>query len=339
MVRRPHTVALFALVSLSSALAVSAYGVAFDTLWNQRWFSTAYAHTETLEYLLRPEVLNAALSVYWPWSKSAPVDWEAVRDVYFGDQSDVDKLREACYPALKKLSVIGLDNMPNLMQFLPPPSAPEFPQQALGLLILIDQGSRLLLNGVDARWTNDYFDHVAYAFVSHLLDLPEDLRPDKAQRWTNVGYSFDSWVAIRFWFIAPFAHAEIWASQERAVALADEARVVTERRTGVADPYRRTRDKNSRDPLAFARVITAGPPAGNITMPEFIFWFSMVIDIHPPIIRKFGRYPYRNGAFGRFATAEEEQFLRDTNCFGCIDAESAAKIRQDVLAGRWTPLK
>ncbi|KAJ7185707.1 hypothetical protein C8R46DRAFT_1061495 [Mycena filopes] len=327
MVRRLHTIALFALVSVPSALAVSAYGVAFDTLRNQRWFSTASGHTETLEYLLRPEVLNAAFSVHWPWPKSAPVDWEGVRDVYFGDQMDVDKLREACYPALKKLS------------FLPPPSAPEFPQQALGLLILIDQGSRLLLNGVDARWTNDYFDYVAYAFVSRLLDLPENLRPDTAERWTNVGYSFDAWVAIRFWFIAPLAHAEIWASQERAVALADEARVVTERRTGVADPYRRTRDKNSRDPLAFARIFTAGPPAGNITMPEFIYWFSMVIDVHPPIIREFGRYPYRNRAFGRIARAGEEQFLKDTNCFGCIDAESAAKIRQDVLAGRWTPLK
>ncbi|KAJ7034672.1 hypothetical protein C8F04DRAFT_1259631 [Mycena alexandri] len=217
--------------------------------------------------------------------------------------------------------------MPDLMEFLPLPSAPEFSQQALGLVLLLDQGPRYLLKEHDARWTSDYFDHIAYAFVSRLLDLPAEFRPDTAQRWTDAGYSTDSWAAIRFWFIAPFAHAEIWASQERAVALTDEH-------------ARRefTRDENSRDPLAFYRVLSAGPPEGSpkLTMPEWIYWFA---DVHSPIIRKFGRYPYRNGAFGRVTTGEEEQFLKDTDCFGCIDPESAAKIREDVLAGRWSPLR
>ncbi|KAJ7764745.1 hypothetical protein B0H16DRAFT_1525618 [Mycena metata] len=302
----------------------------------------ASQNNDSLEYLLRPEILTDALSIYWPWSKAAPVDWEKVKNLHFGNTGiDADKMRRVCYPALKKISVIGLESMPDLMKFLPLPSAPEFSQQALGLVILLDQGPRYLLKEHDARWTSDYFDHIVYAFVSRLLALPAELRPDTAQRWTDAGYSIDSWAAIRFWFIAPFAHAEIWASQERAMALTDEVRVVVERRTATVDPYRSKRDQNLRDPLAFSRLLSAGPPAGSpkLTMPEWIYWFALVIDVHSPIIAKFGRYPYRNGAFGRITMAEEEEFLKDTNCFGCIDPESAAKIRKDVLAGRWTPLK
>lgn len=74
-------------------------------------------------------------------------------------------------------------------------------------------------------------------------------------------------------------------------------------------------------------------------MAEWFFWVWTVIDVHKPIIDKFGRYPYQDDPKGRVSTDEEKEwvkiFLRN------IDesrSDIAERMRDDVLKGRWTPL-
>jgi hypothetical protein len=64
----------------------------------------------------------------------------------------------------------------------------------------------------------------------------------------------------------------------------------------------------------------------------------MIFDAPPPIIEAFGRYPYRNGAVGRESTPTELEWIEKTGHFGEVEPEVAKRIREDVLARRWTPL-
>jgi hypothetical protein len=64
----------------------------------------------------------------------------------------------------------------------------------------------------------------------------------------------------------------------------------------------------------------------------------MILDAHWPIIKRFGRYPYRNAIFGRVSTEEEGKWLDDTGHFGEASPEVAERIRKDVEKGQWTPL-
>jgi len=83
-----------------------------------------------------------------------------------------------------------------------------------------------------------------------------------------------------------------------------------------------------------------GPPDGEeVGMAELLFWLWMIMDIHWPNIKKFGRYSYANAELGRETTPDEEKWLDETEHFGEVDAETAAKVKEDVLAGRWTPLR
>lgn len=56
-------------------------------------------------------------------------------------------------PAMKALNPLGIDEVPNLVRFLPPLGTPEFPLQALGLQLVLDQAIRALLEGVETKWT------------------------------------------------------------------------------------------------------------------------------------------------------------------------------------------
>ncbi|CAP61970.1 uncharacterized protein PODANS_5_1410 [Podospora anserina S mat+] len=65
---------------------------------------------------------------------------------------------------------------------------------------------------------------------------------------------------------------------------------------------------------------------------------GMLFDVHKPIIDRFGRYPYLNGITGRDANDGEEKWLEEINHFAEADEESVRRVREDVKAGRWSPL-
>jgi uncharacterized protein (DUF924 family) len=293
-----------------------------------------------LTSILSPSLLYATLKNRLPWSNKNPLDFSAVAAYLFENEPDSLKdFHRICYPALKYLSTMGVSNVPDLMQLLPAPGAKEFPEQALGFQLLLDQGPRMLFKGIDQRYTNAYFDVISLNYAKQLHALPQALRPDSKARWMDeIGVSFDFWIVARFWFMAPFAHSEGIQDQELQRAMAEESRIAVEGRTGKMDPYRATKDELDKDIYAFSKVFKEFPSHPNIKMDEFVFWFLMLFDAHPPIIKAFGRYPYRNGAVGRESTPRELEWLEDTNHFGEVQEEVAKRIKKDVLAGRWTPL-
>lgn len=111
-----------------------------------------------LSQILTPSLFHAVLKNRIPWSKKEPLDFKLVGISIVSDLPDGRKeFLKMIFPALKAMSVLGLDNVPDLMNFLPSPSSPEFPEQALGLQLLVDQGPMIFCEGVDARWAASYF--------------------------------------------------------------------------------------------------------------------------------------------------------------------------------------
>jgi hypothetical protein len=193
-----------------------------------------------LAAMLTPSLFYATLKSRLPWPKEKPLDFNTVGTYIFNNEPDsLKEFHRVCYPALKHLSTLGVPNVPDLMHFLPAPEAKEFPEQALGLQLLLDQGPRQLFTGIDQRYTNAYFDVISLKYAKRLQALPESLRPDNKIRWIReLRASFDYWIVARFWFMAPFAHSEDIHDQELQSALAEESRLAVESRIGKKDPYR-----------------------------------------------------------------------------------------------------
>lgn len=296
----------------------------------------------SLSTLLPPSKLQAIFQARIPWPRSTPLNFAHVRD--FSSYFDADAFRALCFPVLKRLSEIHrLEVADELFALLPAAERGEFPEQALGLLLLLDQGPRQLFAGHDERWTYSYFDGLARRVLHRLRSLPEPLRPDGQTRWVDeMGYTFSHWTVARFWFTAPLTHSESAADQDLQRRLGDEVRRAVEAETGTRDPHRAdcgTEPPPATDPIAFSRHARAGPPPGDhLTMAEFVFWFLAIFDAHAPIIEAFGRFPSRNGAVGRAPTEAESSLLERTGGFGTLSEEAQARVRADVKAGRWTPL-
>lgn len=294
---------------------------------------------EQLSSILTPSLFRQVVKGRFPWSKEETLDFTKVKNYYFGGEFDSEKFQQICVPALKALSVYDVEKSPDLMQLLPVPEKDEFPEQAFGLLLLLDQGPRHSLGGVDQRYTNSFFDPLALKLARDLYALPPSARPDSKERWEKLGYSFGHWVVAKFWFIAPLAHSETYSDQEMLIQIVDDLRNQVEKETGTTDPYREEREQITTDPTLFStRAMQDWPSKSEYTIADITFWFGMIMDTHLPIIKTFARFPYRNGTVGRDTTEAEKVFLETTNNFGCVDEESAVKIRQDVDAGRWSPL-
>jgi hypothetical protein len=153
--------------------------------------------------ILTPSLFYAVLKNRMPWPKDKFFPLSAVTAYLFTNEPDgVEEFHRICYPVLKHLGTVGISNIPDLMQYLPTPESKDFPEQALGLQLLLDQGPRFLLNGIDQRYTNAYSDAISLKFAKQLHALPEALRPDSKTRWVEqVGASFDHWVVARSCFM------------------------------------------------------------------------------------------------------------------------------------------
>lgn len=292
-----------------------------------------------LRSILTPSLFQTIVEDGVPFSKTEPLDFNEVgRFMFTGTPPKSD---EHTLSVLKTLSKIGLDNMPDMMEFLPPPSSPDFPTQCLGLQMLLDQAPRRLCShkSVDGRWTNSYFDPISYKLARAWLALPLELRPDTWARWKGCGASLDYWIVLRLCWGAPLLHNPTREGQEVGLRFTEETRATVEQATGLTDPNRRDRESILSDVYGFQRVFSAGPPRGDdVTAASWCFWLAKLMDVHKPIIDRFGRYPYRNAVQGVESTEEEEKWLEETHHFGEAPPDVARRIREDVEAGRWTPL-
>jgi len=58
----------------------------------------------------------------------------------------------------------------DLTTFLPHPTSRDYPIQALGLQILLDQVPRSCLPGIDERWISGYFDELSVKAIDQLYN-------------------------------------------------------------------------------------------------------------------------------------------------------------------------
>ncbi|MCJ1308928.1 hypothetical protein MMC25_002583 [Agyrium rufum] len=300
-----------------------------------------------LSTIITPSLLDSIFATKTPYEPHKPFDNDlAIRYTYNGIPNEKENLKIG-YPVLKALSELGFSEARNLdlLAFLPTPEDHSFPARAFALIYILDQLPRKWFEGKDERYTNVFFDILAIKLSHQLHALPEHLRPDSQRRWVEeMGYPVEVWAMTRFWFMAPFAHSENVEDQAPQSAMCEEVRVVLERRSepqGVlVDPYRKTREALDGNVYAFANAVMKGPPPmkEGMRIEEHVFWFLMLFGAHPAIIKRFGRYPYRNRAVGRETTSEEEEYLEKTQHLFETDAETARLIKEDVVAGDWSPL-
>ncbi|KAK3689292.1 hypothetical protein B0T22DRAFT_378645 [Podospora appendiculata] len=294
--------------------------------------------------LVTPSLLNLLVDTVIPYPATAPLDFATVgRNFLGGDTALPAKVTDQVWPVLLALSKLGLRNIPDLTALLPPPTSPSFPRQALGLQLLLDQMPRRLCRGIHARWTNAYFDVISLQYAQTLLMLPDDEQPHAWARWKHVA-TLDYWVLVRAWSVAPLVHTERVAVQERALVFSEETRRVVEEVTATRDPYRVNREEILADVYGFPRVAAEGRPpvdveGGEASVQGFAYWMCMLMDVHKPIVDRFGRYPYRNAFFGREDTPEETEWFESTGGFARPGAEVRERLRADLEKGVWTALE
>lgn len=299
-----------------------------------------------LSSLITPALLAQIAEGYLPFSKTDELNFSEVQS----DKTE-EHFKGVCVSSTAKDALIALSRLspdatlPDLdfMSLLPPPTAADFPQQCFGLQLLLDQASRILFRGIDARWQSGYFGPLGRRLAGQWYTLPEELQPYKLQRWKDAGVtSFSYWVATQTMWAAPFLHAEDLESQQIGLKLSQGLRQTVEDYTGKKDPYRERRSVILKDDLLFLREYVKGPQLeegeSSISMTTWTYWWCMILDSHWPIIDRFGRYPYRNAVLGRISTEEEEKWLDDTGHFGEASPEVAERVRQDIEKGVWTPL-
>lgn len=287
-----------------------------------------------LKSLLTPELYTLMVDSYVPFSKSEPLNFgRAIAAVFFEGTAGLGLIRQKAWPALKALSVLGLDNVPNMMTFLPPIDDVDFPRHALGLQLVLDQAPRILLKGVDVRWTYSYLNEISIKYAEQLQDLPAHLNPASWGRWSG-SVSVDYFAFVRLWFGAPLVHYE--KTMEVAEAFTDETRRLVEETTKTRDPYRDQPEK--RDALyGFPDMLKKQGPESPCGVSEGAFWIALLMDVHQPPLKLYGRYPYVNGRIGRVDTPDEEEWMNQAEIFK-MDTDLRKRIREDVEAGRWTPL-
>jgi uncharacterized protein (DUF924 family) len=295
-----------------------------------------------LSALLKPSLFSKVLEKRMTWPKSSTLDFNLVgQAIFFAEEPNPYEFNDLVFPTLKALSSLGVSNLPslNLLQFLPPPTSPDFPPQALGLQLLLDIGSRSLCRGMDERYTAGYFDIISRNLALTYLSLPRELQPQSKSRWIGeLGASVDYWMVCRIWFITPLIHSDDIAHHSIAYSETENLRCEVETISGTRDPYRARKGELDNDIYSFFNMMVQKPPQGeDVKMEDFMFWFCTVIDAHKPIVEHFGRYPYHNVALGRVSSEEEKVWLERTGGWGNADQEVAERIREDFEAGRWRP--
>lgn len=93
------------------------------------------SRSNDLSSLLTPSLFHGVFKNRIPYAISEPLNFSEIYISLFRseDESSTKELRDLCYPVLKRLSTLGLNNVPDLMSFLPSPEAEDFLVQAFGL--------------------------------------------------------------------------------------------------------------------------------------------------------------------------------------------------------------
>lgn len=290
---------------------------------------------DQLSTLLTSELFESLVQTKLPFSMTEPLDFEDVGQKQFKGQAPIpSKLVERVWRVLEALSK---QPVPDLLQVLPPITDDYFPRQALGLQLLLDQMTRSLLRGIDGRWRSAYFDVISLKYAHALDTLSEEQKPWAWSRWKTFA-TLDFWVLIRTWHVCAFVHSDEASDSERALLFTEETRNIVENETGTIDPYRAERDVILSDIYGVPVMLKEGPPGAGAMLETYTYWMCKLMDLHVPIVKAFGRYPYKNAYFGRQNTPEEEEWFQKRAGNPMVSKELRNRLKQDIDAGIWSPL-
>jgi uncharacterized protein (DUF924 family) len=270
-----------------------------------------------------------------PWEINEKI---APRDIVyeiFENISGFYAIAVDAWPALKAISTHGPDSIPDMYACLPTPGHPEFLQLSLGMHVLLDQATRYLFHGIDKRWMV-WFDLVAREYSRKLRETLVVKQLYARAHWTEA--SFEYWLCT-LWLLNTIAvHSEELTDQEDGIVWTEHMRRELEKHTGKRDPAR-DQDGLQDDIYAFPGVMRDESQfEDNPTLDRVGFWLLKNYQLHIPIIRRFGRNPYRNSLHGRESTEEEREWMEKTDHWLAIPLEIERQIKEDVVAQRWTPL-
>ncbi len=119
----------------------------------------------SLESLITSDLLAFLAESRTPFSKTEPIDWDQwLSTVFLSEASFLAEIKDRVWPILVALTQLkpAHDDDPaavpfHPMGFLPPAEDPSFPEQCLGMQVLLDQCPRYLCRGVDTRWLRRLF--------------------------------------------------------------------------------------------------------------------------------------------------------------------------------------
>jgi uncharacterized protein (DUF924 family) len=162
----------------------------------------------------------------------------------------------------------------------------------LGLVILLDQISRNVFRGAEARTVYETFDPLAQEVTDRAISA--GVLEDPVVKYR---------LAYRAWFCMPFMHSESREVHGACVrmfegCLANVRGLVVGGETveGEEEDVRRCRGY-LKEHLEEAE--------------SYVDTFLGFEKRHQVIIERFGRYPHRNQVLGRESTKEEEEYLTD----------------------------
>jgi hypothetical protein len=288
-----------------------------------------------LKAVLTPELFLEMTNKWIPFPKSEPFDMGKAIDWIFHELGeDEEALKQRVWPALKALSQYSLSDFPDLNKLLPPVDDADFPVQALGLQLVLDQAPRSFLEGIDRRYVNAFFGVICVRIAQGWQKLPPSKRPTSWERWEALGTSFEYWILVRLWFGATLVHQE--STQDQAASFTEETRRAVEEHYGKTDPLRG--DSRLQDLWAFPKMLAAGGPPQGASAADGQWWLGLLMDVHKTIIDAYGRYPYQNSEMGRLSSPEEIEWMEKAEAFREPPEDVRRKIREDVEKGIWTPL-
>ncbi|KAK4497530.1 hypothetical protein PRZ48_011981 [Zasmidium cellare] len=303
-----------------------------------------------IKKILTPELFLAVFNHRHPWSKGALPDGATVGPYHFKPSNEYMQTFYdlTFHQALLPLSKIPLAELLDydFTQLLPPPTASDYPQQALGLITILDQ-QRGLCSGYGFRYTRSFFDPICEKLARQLTALPADVRPDGKHAWLSRGWTFDEWIVNVVWFWAPLVHADAFMTQDRQ-HLKDHLhfmRAEVEAHTGQTDPFASLEASDDVDIHAFERIESEGPPKrgyftpGPATCCDYAFWWIRILNSHFAITDMCGHYPYWIRWKGLLFSEADKEFLRQTRFrYDPDDEPVLQQVREDYLEGVWRDL-